>query len=361
MDSAEPPELLLLLVPDVNVGVVAKFLELLYVGTTTMEDPSEFDQMKEFCNAQLGFFMLLNWNIQIEKKTSCLVRPTSDLNLERKLSALQSNLIVSSEKSFPRKRQHSFIETLEKQIERCKAILTSKPIPVQDFQRESSSNCERTSSAIDMESVTSHVTIKDDDDDVIGMEEKFEASMDDSFLQDDLIETKDDPLDVDSEPGHPLKEVPGLENQPINAIQKNGKKMKVAKALNRKRKQETKEINSKRSRGTNPTAISPVLQEGHDVTTEKCNSCGKSYPPFYFPNHRCKGPPRYEVLLTCHLCNTTFNVKSNIIRHYLKIHKVVRLKIPETILKAKGEMKKPKMCHVCRRSFSNLSRHLCRK
>ena len=244
-DSAEPPErLLLLLVPDVNVGVVAKFLELLYVGTTTIEDPSEFDQMKEFGNAQLGFFMLLNWNIQIEKKTSCLVRPTSDFNLERKLSALGTNVIASSEKSFPRKRQNSFIETLEKQIERCKAILTSKPIPVQDFQRESSSNCERTScSAIEMESVTSQVTFKDDDDDVIGMEEKIEASMDDSFLQDDLIETKDDPLDVDSEPDHPLKEVPDLENQPINAIQKTGKKMVVTKALNRKRKQEAKEIN----------------------------------------------------------------------------------------------------------------------
>jgi hypothetical protein len=346
MDSdIDPHELLTILVPDVDVGVVAKFLQLLYVGTTILDDSSEFDQMKEFGTTQLGFFMLINWNIQVEMKSSDNL--SKSFEIEEKMSSLRTHSTSANKKggeSPSRKHRNSFIESLEKQIADCKAILTSKPSPVDDFQREMS--LKRLSSANDLDSATSKITIKED---ILETEEHLSDNGD---VVDDVDNSSDEGSDFDLH----FKEDFNQEIQPKKVLPT---KENSTNSFDPKRTNETTKsgsISAKRSRSRVKSSTS-MEQEG----MKKCNSCDKSYPPFYFSKHKCKGPPRYEVSLTCHLCNTTFNTKSNIIRHYVKVHKVIRSEIPETILKAKGEMKKPKMCKFCQKYFSQLSSHSCRK
>jgi hypothetical protein len=55
-----------LVVPDVEVGIVAKFLELCYTGSTKLENASQFKKIKEFGFEQLGFSMTLNNNVTID-------------------------------------------------------------------------------------------------------------------------------------------------------------------------------------------------------------------------------------------------------------------------------------------------------
>ena len=50
-----------LIVPDFSVGIVSKFLEIVYTGTTRLEDVNEFEKIREFGFGQLR----LKWNLKI--------------------------------------------------------------------------------------------------------------------------------------------------------------------------------------------------------------------------------------------------------------------------------------------------------
>ena len=57
---------LLIIVPDFKLEIVSLFLEFIYTGKTIL-GPRNFEKMKNFGFKQLGFFMMLNWNIRLEK------------------------------------------------------------------------------------------------------------------------------------------------------------------------------------------------------------------------------------------------------------------------------------------------------
>ena len=65
--SFDRDEELVVIVPDFKVETVRKFLELVYTGKSELNGPNEFEEVKEFGFKQLGFFMMINWNVKLEK------------------------------------------------------------------------------------------------------------------------------------------------------------------------------------------------------------------------------------------------------------------------------------------------------
>ena len=58
----------LVLAPDFKVQTVSKFLEMVYTGKTVVKSSDDLLALKEFGPKQLGFTMLVNWNIEIEEQ-----------------------------------------------------------------------------------------------------------------------------------------------------------------------------------------------------------------------------------------------------------------------------------------------------
>lgn len=55
-----------IVVEDFETETVSKFLQIIYTGKTKVSNPEQFEEIKEFGFKQLGFFMVINWNIFVD-------------------------------------------------------------------------------------------------------------------------------------------------------------------------------------------------------------------------------------------------------------------------------------------------------
>lgn len=92
---------------------------------------------------------------------------------------------------------------------------------------------------------------------------------------------------------------------------------------------------------------------------DTCKVCGRMYPAFYIQKHKCKGKPKVVKEFSCHLCDTICSYKSNMYRHYKKIHKLEKEEVPLAKVKVKRESRPLIPCPVCTKPITQLCRHAC--
>lgn len=88
-----------------------------------------------------------------------------------------------------------------------------------------------------------------------------------------------------------------------------------------------------------------------------CPVCNRKYGKKYLNKHKCRIPD--HQILACTLCDFESDFKSNVIRHYLEVHKCVREDIPPQILTAPRSKPERKTCPNCDAVVLVLSRHTC--
>jgi hypothetical protein len=96
----------IVVVEDFEKETVSKFLQIIYTGRTEVSNPEQFEEIKEFGFKQLGFFMVINWNIfvdtqqtkaKITGKEDSMVSATSlfPIHSSTKTESIQENEMIN--------------------------------------------------------------------------------------------------------------------------------------------------------------------------------------------------------------------------------------------------------------------------
>jgi len=64
--DSDQDEVVVVVLPEIGVGIVSKFLELVYTGSTCVTSNAEMEEVNHLGAKILGFFMDLNLNISVE-------------------------------------------------------------------------------------------------------------------------------------------------------------------------------------------------------------------------------------------------------------------------------------------------------